>query len=97
VRSWGTILAGAIGLAVLDAVVSTTGGAQRVGGFLAGAGGFVQKIISAQVPAFATTGATTAASVTPATTSFASVVSGTTTQEGVTTTPQASSPISVLV
>lgn len=96
-RSWGTILAGAIALAVLDAVVSTSKGASNVGGFLAGAGGFVQKLISPQVPAFATTGATSSATTAPATTSFASAVTGTPTKEGATTTPQASSPISVLI
>jgi hypothetical protein len=58
VRSWSAILTGAIGLAVLDAVVSRQQAASNVGGFLAGLGGFVHKVISPQVPAFAT-GSTT--------------------------------------
>ena len=57
-RSWSTILTGALGLAVLDAVVSRQQAASNVGGFLAGLGGFVHKVISPQVPAFAT-GSTT--------------------------------------
>jgi hypothetical protein len=84
VRSWGTIIAGAIGLAVLDAIVSTSSGASNVGGFLAGLGSAVQKIISPQVPAFHTTSGTSANSTpagAPQATTAATVIAGAPTTE----------------
>lgn len=49
---WGSILLGALGLAVLDAVVSSSSGASNVGGFVAGLGTAVNWFISPTVPAF---------------------------------------------
>jgi hypothetical protein len=51
-RSWTDILIGAVGLAVLDAVLSSTSGASNVGGFLAGLGNAVNRFVSPAVPAF---------------------------------------------
>ena len=48
---WGSILLGAIGLAVLDAVLSRRGATSNVGGALKGAGGLVERFLSPAVPA----------------------------------------------
>lgn len=63
VTSWAAIAAGAVGLAVLDGVVSRPGAADNVGGWLAGAGKAVNWFLSPAVPAFSTasTSATTTA------------------------------------
>ncbi len=50
--SWTDILIGAIGLALLDAVVSSTSASSNVGGFLGGLGNAVQWFISPAIPAF---------------------------------------------
>ena len=50
---WGSILMGFVGVAVLDAVVSTKSASQNVGGTIAGLGSLVAKFISPAVPAFA--------------------------------------------
>ncbi len=52
---------GALGLAVLDAVVSRPAAAGRVGGALSGVGTIVRKFISPAVPAFAPSTPPTAA------------------------------------
>lgn len=75
---WGSILLGAAGLAVLDAVVSSKVASQSVGGWLEGAGSLAEKIISPTVPAFKTTTTTSSSSsssssTTPATTTTPSV------------------------
>lgn len=57
--SWAMVAAGAIGLAVLDGVVSRGGAADNVGGWLEGAGKAVDWFLSPAVPAFATTTAPT--------------------------------------
>jgi hypothetical protein len=56
VKSWSWILTGALGLALLDGVVSVGGGAERVGGFMAGAGKAVDWFVSPAVPAFSGSG-----------------------------------------
>lgn len=54
-RSWRGILGGAIALALLDALVQTTGAANRVSGWLGGTGKFVNDFLSPTVPTFKTT------------------------------------------
>jgi len=49
---WSAILAGALGLAVLDAVVSSQQSAARVGGLLTSFGGALDRFISPAKPAF---------------------------------------------
>jgi hypothetical protein len=66
VRSWGSLLIGAMGLAVLDAVVSHTQSAENVGGFLAGLGNAVNRFVSPAIPAFSTAVKTTANTTPPA-------------------------------
>ncbi len=66
--SWAAIAAGAIGLAVLDGVVSRSSAVNNVGGWLAGAGKAVRWFLSPAVPAFASAPApaTPTTTVTPA-------------------------------
>jgi len=53
--SWAAIAAGAIGLAVLDGVLSRAGGTSNLGGWVAGAGKAVNWFLSPAVPAFKVT------------------------------------------
>jgi len=55
--SWAAVAAGAIGLAVLDGVVSRQQAASNVGGWIAGAGKAVEWFLSPAVPAFKVTAA----------------------------------------
>jgi hypothetical protein len=59
-RSWRGIISGALALALLDALVQTTGAASRVSGWLSGTGKVVNDFLSPTVPTFAasTTSAT---------------------------------------
>lgn len=50
--SWGNILLGALGLAVLDGVLSSEQATSNVGGFVADAGKAVDWVVSPSVPAF---------------------------------------------
>ncbi len=59
---WGAIIAGALGLAVLEAVVSRTSAASNVGGLLGGVGTIVRGFISPQVPAFNTSSSSSSSS-----------------------------------
>jgi hypothetical protein len=52
VRNVGSILLGAVALAVLDGVVSRPAATKNVGGFIAGAGKAVNWFLSPTVPAF---------------------------------------------
>ena len=58
-KSYGGLLVGALGLAVLDAVVSRPQAASNVGGWLSGAGGLVKRFLDPTIPLFATTAAST--------------------------------------
>lgn len=49
--AWRTALSGMLGLALLDAVVSSNQAAGRVGGLLSGVGKVVEHILSPTVPA----------------------------------------------
>lgn len=60
---WAAIAAGAVGLAVLDGIVSRPTSAGNVGGVLSGAGRAVRWFLSPAVPAFSTS--TPAASASP--------------------------------
>ena len=51
---WSSVILGAMSLAVLEAVVSTKGGAERAGGVFAMVGGFVRDFVSPAVPALPT-------------------------------------------
>lgn len=51
---WGNIILGALGLALLQGVVSGAG-AKNLGGFLAGAGKAVEWFVDPTVPAFSNT------------------------------------------
>lgn len=53
-RSWGSLLVGAIGLAVLDGVVSRSGATGRVGSWLSGAGSIVRRFLDPTIPFFST-------------------------------------------
>lgn len=77
--SWAGVAAGAIGLAVLDGVLSRSQATSNIGGWIAGAGKAVEWFLSPAVPAFSTTS-------TPA-----SSPTTTTTTAAVETTPPASS------
>lgn len=52
---WGTVVLGFAGLALLEAVVSSTAASGRVGGFLAKAGEAVHWFTSPAIPFFSTT------------------------------------------
>jgi hypothetical protein len=68
---WGNIILGALGLALLQGVVSTGGAASNVGGFIASAGKAVAWFVDPTVPAFANT-STPKTSSTPTPTAVAS-------------------------
>jgi hypothetical protein len=51
--SWGGLAIGAVGLAVLDGVVSRQQAASNVGGWIAGAGSLVQRFLDPTVPLLA--------------------------------------------
>lgn len=53
---WGNLILGALGLALLQGVVSNRGAASNVGGFIAGAGKAVAWFVDPTVPAFSSTG-----------------------------------------
>lgn len=53
-RSWGSLLIGAIGLAVLDGIVSRPGATGRVGSWLSGAGSLVNRFLNPTIPFFST-------------------------------------------
>lgn len=61
-KSWGGILLGALGLALLDGVVSRSTAVNNVGGAVAKIGTALDWFLSPEVPAFKTTakGSTTA-------------------------------------
>lgn len=65
--SWAAIAAGAVGLAVLDGIVSSKAAASNVGGILAGTGRAVQWFLSPAVPAFKTGSSSTTAATAAAT------------------------------
>lgn len=75
--SWASIAAGAIGLAVLDAVVSRQKAAQNVGGLLEGAGRAVEWFLSPAVPAFRTSSSPSSSS-TASTAAYAGPAAGST-------------------
>jgi hypothetical protein len=52
---WGNLILGALGLALLQGIVSSGGAASNVGGFVAGAGKAVAWFVDPTVPAFSTT------------------------------------------
>ena len=56
--SWAAVAAGAVGLAVLDGVISRPGATANVGGWLSGAGNAVRWFLSPAVPAFSPSPAT---------------------------------------
>jgi hypothetical protein len=60
------LVIGALGLAILDGIVSRPSAAANVGGVLASAGKAVKWFLSPQVPAFTTSKATKSASSAPA-------------------------------
>jgi hypothetical protein len=94
--SWGGLLVGAIGLAVLDGVVSSQQASANVGGWVEGAGSLVNRFLNPTVPLFSTPAATTTAA--PATTAAATTTTTTTTAPGaaVTTIPPATAvPITI--
>lgn len=64
-RGLPSILLGAVGLALLDAVVSTQQGSTNVGGLFAGIGRLVRDFLSPQVPAFAAAASATSSSSAP--------------------------------
>ncbi len=66
-RSWGSLLVGAVGLAVLDAVVSRSTASSNVGSALSGAGGLVRRFLDPTVPLFSTTTTTTSSATGSAT------------------------------
>lgn len=72
---WGSIVLGAAGLAVFEAVVSRRVASQNVGGFMAGAGRFVARFLSPAVPAFTTSPTTKASSANTASPSTSSTAS----------------------
>ena len=59
-RGWGSIVLGAMGLAVLEAIVSSKQATSNVGGFIGGLGALVQRFIDPTVPFFSTQASTTA-------------------------------------
>ena len=71
--SWAAVAAGAIGLAVLDGVVSRSAAANNVGGWLAGAGKAVEWFLSPAVPAFSSSSTTASTTATTASTPTAQV------------------------
>jgi len=80
---WGSVLLGAVGLAVLYAVTSSQQSAANVGGWLGGLGNLAERFISPAVPMFAQTANTTAApTATQPATSGATATATTTTQPG---------------
>lgn len=87
-NSWAAIAAGAVGLAVLDGMVSRSSATSNVGGWIAGAGKAVDWFLSPAVPAFSTS-SSTAATATAAET--AAEGSGSSAAAGAATTPPASS------
>lgn len=91
--SWAAIAAGAIGLAVLDGVVSRSGAVSNVGGWIAGTGKAVQWFLSPAVPAFKN--ATPAQNIPPGVASGAGgIASGGNLPAGNTVTPPGSSAAS---
>ena len=72
--SWGGLLIGILGLAVLDGVVSRQQASSNVAGVLQGAGSVVQRFLDPTIPLFSTSTtqtATTTAATTSATTTQA--------------------------
>jgi hypothetical protein len=69
VRSWGGLLIGAIGLAVLDGVVSRQQAATNVGGWIASAGSLVNRFLDPTIPLFSTTTSSSSATTSSATSS----------------------------
>lgn len=94
--NWATIAAGAIGLAVLDGVLSRGSATGNVGGWVAGAGKATRWFLSPAVPAFApsapasspttttTTATATAAPAGPAVSPPSSSAAGAPAQKGAT-------------
>lgn len=83
---WGTVLLGALGLALLDGLVSSKAGTANAGKALKSAGNAVNWFISPSVPCFSTGTATSTATTTAAT---ASTTPGTPA-----TVPQSTTPTS---
>jgi hypothetical protein len=85
-KSWGALIVGMVGLAVLDGVVSRQSAASNVGGWLEGAGSLVNKFLNPTVPLFGSVSATNQAAVT-------STASGAGQSVTSTTSGSASSPV----
>lgn len=60
--SWRGLALGAVGLAVVDAVLTHAGAANRVGGWLLGASNLVAKIVDPTVPFFAASSSSSSSS-----------------------------------
>jgi hypothetical protein len=90
--SWAAIAAGAIGLAVLDGVVSRAGAADNLGGWIGGAGKAVQWFLSPAVPAFNVTSAPAATGTGAAPLSFAPAAGATVTPPSSSASSQPSGP-----
>jgi hypothetical protein len=90
--SWGSLVVGVVGLAVLEGVVSRTQAASNVSGVLAGAGSAIKRFIDPTVPLFSNSPTKTA--TTASTTTAATSTAGTATTAS---TASPSSGISVLI
>jgi hypothetical protein len=70
--SWGGLMVGALGLAVLEGVISRKQASSNVAGVLSGAGSAVKRFLDPTVPLFSTSTTKTATTVATTTTATGS-------------------------